>query len=64
MVFFKYTFTTVLLTLKKNSKIQNKIKLNKKTIEVLLNELFVLDDQKQNERVVEQYTEERDIRTT
>ena len=64
MVFFKYTFTTILLALKKNSKIQNKIKLNKKTIEVLLNELFVLDDQKQNERVVEQYTEERDIRTT
>ena len=28
-----------------NSKIQNKKRLNKKTIEILLNELFVLDDQ-------------------
>ena len=32
-----------------NSKIQNKTKLNKKTTEALLNELFILDDQEQND---------------
>ena len=31
-----------------NSKIQNKAKLNKKAIEILLKELFNLDDQQQN----------------
>ena len=35
-----------------NSKIQNKVKLNKKTIEILLNELFTLDDQQQNEKII------------
>ena len=35
-----------------NSKIQNKAKLNKKTIEILLNELFTLDDQQQNEKII------------
>ena len=37
---------------KGNSKIQNKAKLNKKTIEILLNELFTLDDQQQNEKII------------
>ena len=39
----------------KKSKIQNKAKLNKKTIEILLNELFVLDSQQQNEKVINIY---------
>ena len=32
-----------------NCKIQNKTNLNKKTVEALLNELFILDDQEQND---------------
>ena len=35
-----------------NSKIQDKAKLNKKTIETLLNRLFVLDDQDKNEEKI------------
>ena len=45
----------------KNSKIQNKTKLNKKNIETLLNELFVLDDQQQNEKIINECTDEQDI---
>ena len=37
-----------------NSKIQDKAKLNKKTIETLLNELFALDDQQKNEETIRQ----------
>ena len=37
-----------------NSKIQDKAKLNKKTIETLLNRLFVLDDQDKNEEKIRQ----------
>ena len=39
----------------KSSKIQDKAKLNEKTIETLLNELFVLDSQEQNEQTIRQY---------
>ena len=45
----------------KNSKIQNKAKLNKKNIETLLKELFVLDDQQQNEKIINECTDEQDI---
>ena len=38
-----------------NNKIQNKKRLNKKTKETLLNELFVLDDQETNEGTIRQY---------
>ena len=38
-----------------NSKIQGKDRLNKKTIEKLLNELFILDDQKKNEERIGRY---------
>ena len=34
------------------SKIQDKARLNKRTIEIFLDELFVLDDQKTNEAVI------------
>ena len=37
-----------------NSKIQDKTKLNKKTIETLLNEIFVLDNQNKNEQTIRQ----------
>ena len=35
-----------------NSKIQDKKRLNKRTVETLLNELFVLDDQDTNEATI------------
>ena len=41
---FQIYFYNNLFNLDQNSKIQNKKRLNKKTIEILLNELFVLDD--------------------
>ena len=60
---FQIYFYDSLFNPDKSSKIQDKKKLNKKAIEILLNELFVLDDQLQNERVIEQYADERDIAT-
>ena len=48
----------------KNSKIQNKTKLNKKAIEILLNKLFVLDDQQQNEKIINECANEHDITVT
>ena len=48
----------------KNSKIQDKAKLNKKTIETLLNELFVLDDQEKNEAILRQYALDNNISIT
>ena len=47
-----------------NSKIQNKAKLNKKTIEILLKELFNLDDQQQNEKIITNYANSNDITIT
>ena len=44
-----------------NSKIQNSKQLNKTTIETLLNELFVLDDQDTNEATIRQYANEKNI---
>ena len=44
-----------------NSKIQNKKRLNKNTIETLLNKLFVLDEQETNEATVRQYANEKNI---
>ena len=41
-----------------NSKIQGETKLNKKTVEMLLNELFSLDD-KENEIKMEEYAEKQ-----
>ena len=35
-----------------NSKIQNKMRLNKRTIQTVLNELFVLDDLETNEQTI------------
>ena len=47
-----------------NSKIQGKTKLNKKTIETLLNELFVLDNQDKNEETIKQYAQNMGISVT
>ena len=45
------------------SKIQDKKRLNKKTIEILLNELFVLDNQGTNEEIIKQDANRRNIIT-
>ena len=46
-----------------NSEIQNKRKLNKKTVKILLNKLFVLNDQKKSEAIIEDYAYKRNIMT-
>ena len=52
---FQIYFYDSLFNPDENNKIQNKKRLNKKTIENLLNELFVLDDQETNEATIRQY---------
>ena len=49
---FQLYFYNNLFNPNENSKIQNKARLNKKTIETLLNELFILDDQETNEGTI------------
>ena len=61
---FQIHFYDNLFNPDQNSKIQNKTKLNKKTIETLLNELFVLDDQEQSEAAINEYVNDRDITIT
>ena len=58
---FQIYFYDNLFNTDQNSKIQNETKRNKKTIETLLNELFVLDDQDENEATINEYTNNRDI---
>ena len=60
---FQIYFYKNLFNIDQNSKIQNKKRLNKKTIETLLNELFVLSDQEQNEAITNQYADKRNIVT-
>ena len=43
---------------------QDKARLGKGTIETLLNELFVLDNQETNETVIRQYAEIKNITVT
>ena len=61
---FQIYFYNNLLTLTKTARYRTKPKLNKEAIDILLNQQFVLDDQQQNERVIEQNADERDIVTT
>ena len=60
---FQIYFYKNLFNIDQNSKIQNKKRLNKKTIETLLNELLVLSDQEQNEAITNQYADKRNIVT-
>ena len=53
---FQIYFYENLLNSDQNSKIQSETKLNKKTVEILLNELFSLDN-KENEIKMEEYTD-------
>ena len=50
---FQMNFYDNLFNPNKNSKIQNRKRLNKKTIETLLNELFVLNNQDTNEVTIQ-----------
>ena len=61
---FQIYFYNSLFNPDQNSKIQNKNKLNKKTIETLLNKLFILGNQEQNEMAINNYTNDRDITIT
>ena len=61
---FQIYFYNNLFNPDENSKIQNKKRLNKKTIETLLNKLFVLDDQEANEATIRQYANEKNITVT
>ena len=58
---FQLYFCDNLFNPDEDSKIQGKVKLNKKTIETLLNELFVLDDQETNEATIRQYAKDNSI---
>ena len=61
---FQIYFYDNLFNPDQNSKIQNKKRLNKKkTIEILLNKLFVLDEQ-QNEATINEYANEHNITIT
>ena len=67
-ILLKYTFEIYfydnLFNPNQASKIQNKKRLNKKTIEILLNEQFVLDNQQQNEAAIDRYVNEHAISVT
>ena len=54
-------FNNNLFNPEENSKIQDKKRLNKRTIKTLLDELFVLDDQETNEATIRQYANENNI---
>ena len=60
---FQIYFYKNLFNIDQNGKIQNKKRLNKKTIETSLNELFVLSDQEQNEAITNQYADKRNFVT-
>lgn len=61
---FQIYFYDNLFNSSQNSKIQNRKKLDKKTVEILLNELFVLNDQQQNETTISRYADEKSINVT
>ena len=55
---FQLYFYDNLFNPDENSIIQDKTKLNKKTIETLLNEIFVLDNKNKNKETIRQYLHE------
>ena len=58
---FQLHFYENLFNPDKNSRIQNDTKLKKSTVEMLLNELFSLDE-KENEIKMEEYADEIDVK--
>ena len=61
---FQIYFYNNLFNPNHSSKIQNKKRLNKKTIENLLKKLFVLDNQQQNMATIDRYANEHNITVT
>ena len=61
---FQLYFYDNLFNANENSKIQDQVKLNKRTTEILLNEIFVLDDQDKNEETIRQYAQNVGISMT
>ena len=55
---FQLYFYDNLFNPNENSKIQDSTKLTKKTVETLLNELFLLDNQNTNEQKIKKYANE------
>ena len=58
---FQFYFYNNIFNPDKNNKIQDKTKLNKRTIETLLNKLFVLNNQETNEATIRQYATDNNI---
>ena len=58
---FQIYFYDNLFNTDKNSKIQDKKRLNKRIIETLLNELFVVDDQETNEASIREYANKHNV---
>ena len=58
---FQLYFYDNLFNPNENIKKQDKARLNKKAIETLLNELFLLDNQDKNEELMRQYATENNI---
>ena len=58
---FQLYFYDNLFNPDENSKIQYSIKLTRKTVETLLNELFVLNNQDANEQKMREYANDLDI---
>ena len=61
---FQLYFYNNLFNPDENSKIQSNNRLNKKTIETLLNKLFAMDNQNKNEKNMEQYAQDIGIDVT
>ena len=61
---FQLYFYDNLFNPNKNSKIQDKARLKKKTIETFLNELSVLENEDKNEELMRQYAVDNDISMT
>ena len=61
---FQSYFYNNLFNTDKNSERQNKMRLNKRTIEILLDELLVLDDQETNEETIKKYAIKYNITVT
>ena len=58
---FQIYFYDNLFNPNEHSKIQDKKRLNKRTIETLLNELFVINDQDTSDATIQQYANENNI---
>ena len=61
---FQSYFYNNLFNTDENSERQNKMRLNKRTIEILLDELLVLDDQEKNEETIKKYAIKYNITVT